>query len=55
MELTEEQKIILDLFSQCCYNPNTEKYFHQFISAFEDAQFYLLEKKIIKKKDVECL
>lgn len=55
MKLTEEQEIILDLFSQCCYNPNTEKYFHQFISAFESAQFYLLGKGIIKNNEIECI
>jgi hypothetical protein len=53
--MTEEQELIFDLFHQVCYNEDKGKYFHQFISTFEDAQYYLLEKGIIKKTQCECM
>lgn len=52
MKLTEEQQLILDLFEQECLQKN-KRYCHHFISAFENAQKYLIEKKIIKKERCE--
>lgn len=51
--LTEEQQIIFDMFRQECLQKNNGKYCHHFMSAFEEAQRYLIRKKIIKKEQCE--
>ena len=51
-ELTGEQELILDLFVQGCKMPSG-KYNHCFLSAYEEAQRYLIERGIIKAEDCE--
>jgi hypothetical protein len=50
--INEQDEIILDLFAQGCSTING-KYNHSCISAYENAQEYLLRKGLIKKEDCE--
>lgn len=51
--LTIAQEHVLEMFAQSCADTERDKfkYDHQCISAYEDAQAYLIEQKLIKAED----
>jgi hypothetical protein len=49
-ELREANELILDLFSRACLREDGT-YSHDFISAYESAQAWLLGHGLIKKED----
>lgn len=55
-QLSEEQELILSLFEQACGKTDengVQRYNHSFISAYEQAQSYLVKWEIISEKDCE--
>lgn len=49
--VTREQDLILDLFAQVCQRQTDDKYDHMFISAYEEAQKYLIDHGIIEQEE----
>jgi len=53
-EFTREQELIFNLFAQACEETGSDgeaKYDHYCMSAYEQAQAYLIEEGIIKEED----
>ncbi len=54
-ELTAEEELILDMFTQACGETDRETgktmYRHLFISSYENAQYYLIARGIISKDE----
>lgn len=49
--MTEEQRIIFNMFFQDCYHLDIERYFHRYINSYQHAQDYLIENGIISEDE----
>ena len=50
-EIIESDELLADVFSQACWLEYKGKYCHSYISSYERAQAYLVNKGIIKEEE----